>query len=295
MRLVRVTDEKRMSRNVFAWLLLETSWRSSVRHLERQVQTLQQEVTTIAGDRAFEKLTSLRRQLANAYELLRDACFEVDQEMEASYSSWHAGEKLLSAEEFWAEERCKSAATNTYQAQSIDLRELPDLMEGLLEEIKTMTRTVNEEIQMVIGSVQVEDARVMRRQTEWTVVLAVLAAVYLPMTLVTGIFGMNITEIGAEATAPNRWSVVKAWGVVFGATMGSVFVYAMVRYLLRYRHIGRMLLRRRMMKVGDRSMYRRFLPFKKWLQQMWLYQKIRRFREKMREWDVEAQKMEKVE
>ena len=161
--------------------------------------------------------------------------------------------------------------------------------------VKTMTQTVNEEIQMVIGSVQVEDARVMRRQTEWTVVLAVLAAIYLPMTLVTGIFGMNITEIGAEATAPDRWSVVKAWGIVFGATMRSVLVYVVARYVLRYRRVGGMLLRRMTMNVGDGWLYRRVFAFNNRLQQLWLYQKIYDSRDRMREWDLEAQKMEKME
>lgn len=72
-----------------------------------------------------------------------------------------------------------------------------------------MTQTDNEEIQVVISSVQIEDARTVKRQTEVTVVLAVLAAIYLPMTLVTGIFGMNINEI--HQGVPDRIWVVKVW------------------------------------------------------------------------------------
>lgn len=76
---------------------------------------------------------------------------------------------------------------------------------------------------------QVEDAKTMKRQTEWVVVLAVLAAIYLTLTLVTGIFGMNITEINTGETRPDRWSTVKAWAVVFGATIGGILVYIAVR------------------------------------------------------------------
>jgi membrane protein YqaA with SNARE-associated domain len=86
---------------------------------------------------------------------------------------------------------------------------------------------------VVIGSVQVEDARTMKRQTEWTVVLAVLAAIYLPMTLVTGIFGMNITEINTDATRPDKWWTVKVWGLVFGATLGIILVYVLARWLVQ--------------------------------------------------------------
>jgi len=69
----------------------------------------------------------------------------------------------------------------------------------------------------------------MKKQTTWTMVLTVLAAVYLPMTLFTGIFGMNITEISAEARAPNAWWAFGAWAVVFAVTLAGILLYAVVR------------------------------------------------------------------
>jgi membrane associated rhomboid family serine protease len=65
------------------------------------------------------------------------------------------------------------------------------------------------------------------------VILALLVAVYLPMTLVTGIFGMNIVEITRIENAPSRWTAVKAWGVVSGASVGCVLVYVIGRLLLK--------------------------------------------------------------
>lgn len=281
-----------MSHEVFRWLLFASSWQRSAERLESTLRDLQQEATTIAGDQAFARLTALRRQLAGAYGMLADAQELMKDELQASYKEWDVDGNVLNAEEFWSLERSQRVAMHLQnQRKLIDLRDIPALLEELLGRINTMTQTVNEEIRMVIGSVQVEDARVMRRQTEWTVVLAALAAIYLPMTLVTGIFGMNITEIGDMTTAPDRWSVVKAWGIVFGATMGSVFVYAVVRYILRYRRVGRMMLR----KFGGGWLYRRFLALKARLQRLWLYRTLYRLKEKMKEWDVEAQKMEKME
>lgn len=286
----------RLSEDVFGWLLFLTSWQLLAETLESSLRVLQQEAATMAGGQAFAEFTVLRRQLAGAYGMLAEAQDLMKYGYQSGDVSWDVDGNLLSAEEFWSRERGQRVATYVYdQEKSSDFRDLPTLLEELLGRIKTMTQTVNEEIQMIIGSVQVEDARVMRRQTEWTVVLAVLAAIYLPMTLVTGIFGMNITEIGAEATAPNQWSVVKAWGIVFGATMGSVLVYAVARYVLRYRRVGRMLLRRKMRNIGDGWLYRKAFAVKARLQRLWLYRKIHGFREKMREWDVEAQKMEKME
>ncbi|GAB7329674.1 hypothetical protein MBLNU13_g01410t1 [Cladosporium sp. NU13] len=80
-------------------------------------------------------------------------------------------------------------------------------LQGLQERLDAIKEDLNEEIQLAIGSVQVHDAQTMKKQTTWTVVLSVLAAIYLPMTLVTGIFGMNITEISAEPTAPDAWDL----------------------------------------------------------------------------------------
>lgn len=284
-----------MNRDVFVWLLIESNWRISVKRLELQLQKLQWEATNIAGDQAFMKLTSFRRQLAEAYEMLSEARNTVERELSESRVSWRVERRGLHAGESRSEKRDRPVAVEHHRKSEIDIRDLPELLEELLGRIHAMTHAVNEEIQMVIGAVQVEDARVMRRQTEWTVVLAVLAAVYLPMSLVTGIFGMNITEIDAGATAPDRWSVVNAWGVVFGATMGSVLVYAMARYVFRYRRVGVMLLGRGMRKVGRGRLYRSLRRLKDRLQESWLYLKIDGFREKMRELDLEAQKMGKME
>jgi Mg2+ and Co2+ transporter CorA len=62
-------------------------------------------------------------------------------------------------------------------------------------------------------------------------VLTVLAAIYiyLPMTLVTGIFGMNITEMSSEATAPDAWWAFRAWAVVFAVERSGIFGYVVAR------------------------------------------------------------------
>lgn len=78
---------------------------------------------------------------------------------------------------------------------------------------------------------QIEDAKTVKRQTEVTVVLAVLAAIYLPMTLATGIFGMNINEINQGV--PDRIWVVKVWSWVFSQTILPTLIYIIVRWFLK--------------------------------------------------------------
>jgi hypothetical protein len=99
----------------------------------------------------------------------------------------------------------------------------------LQKQLDAIKEDVNDEIQVAIGAVQVHDAQIMKKQTTWTVTLTVLAAIYLPLSLVTGIFGMNITEISSEATAPSARCVVAAWAVIFTLTAGGILTYAAMR------------------------------------------------------------------
>ncbi|GAB7329675.1 hypothetical protein MBLNU13_g01411t1 [Cladosporium sp. NU13] len=105
----------------------------------------------------------------------------------------------------------------------------------LQKKLDAIKEDLNEELQVAIGTVQVREAeltreqtRVTTRQSTWTVALTVLAAVYLPMTLVTGIFGMNNTEISSEATAPNAWWDVGAWAVVAGLTVAGILSHVAI-------------------------------------------------------------------
>jgi hypothetical protein len=63
----------------------------------------------------------------------------------------------------------------------------------------------------------------------WTVALSILAAFYLPMTLVTGIYGMNIKEISGDK-GPSWWWVVATWAVTMGITVGIVGCYVLVEW-----------------------------------------------------------------
>jgi hypothetical protein len=73
-----------------------------------------------------------------------------------------------------------------------------------------IAKTTNEEIQLFIGSVSsrdsevmLADSQIMKQQANRTTLLTYLAVIYLPLQLITGIFGMNIKEITGDASL--RW------------------------------------------------------------------------------------------
>jgi Mg2+ and Co2+ transporter CorA len=63
----------------------------------------------------------------------------------------------------------------------------------------------------------------MKQQAQRATLLTILAAIYLPLTLVTGIFGMNIVEINEHA--PRFWVCIVGLVVIGGATAMGFFGY----------------------------------------------------------------------
>jgi hypothetical protein len=209
----------------------------------KQMATRATQVLKASGLRSFCVADWLRRQFADAQDLIAESKESCIQTMRDT-RQWRVAGQIVEAEQFWSQKPSAPAMAAFFRhAQAMDIRDLPDSLEMMERRVAALTAAVNQEIQVVIGSVQVEDARTMKRQTEWMVVLALLAAIYLPMTLVTGIFGMNISEINDDRSFPDRWSAVKAWGVVFSATVGCILFYAVVRrpvrWLLGLREVSR--------------------------------------------------------
>jgi hypothetical protein len=145
--------------------------------------------------------------------------------------------------------------TGSRNPKAAEFTKLSETFSELDARLRAITADLNDDIQIVIGSVQIQDAKAMKRQadltmqltettmrqtevsirqTRWTVALAILAAFYLPMTLVTGIYGMNIKETSGDK-GPNWWWVVVTWAITMGITVGCVGRYALVEWQW-YRH-----------------------------------------------------------
>lgn len=96
-----------------------------------------------------------------------------------------------------------------------------DCLNKLLTTVDAIKMDLNDEIRVAIGTVQVRDARATITQTNMAVVLTIMAVLYLPLTLVTGIFGMNVREISRVPGNLGAWWVAVVWAVIVLLTMGS--------------------------------------------------------------------------
>jgi hypothetical protein len=175
-------------------------------------------------DNVFDSLTAFRRGLGHPYRAIKDLLTAIKPDY-----SFFAG-ALPKTDPLPQRNESLSNGDSLKALRATNLREfLLGKIFDLQKQLDAIKEDVNDEIQVAIGAVQVHDAQIMKKQTTWTVTLTVLAAIYLPLSLVTGIFGMNITEISSEPTAPSARWVVAAWAVVFTLTAGGILTYAAVR------------------------------------------------------------------
>lgn len=73
----------------------------------------------------------------------------------------------------------------------------------------------------------------MKNQAERATLLTFLAALYLPLTLVTGISGMNIKQIDSATT--DVWACLVGLVVIVGITAAGYFVFRVWRHRHRAR------------------------------------------------------------
>ncbi|CAK1354244.1 unnamed protein product [Cercospora beticola] len=92
--------------------------------------------------------------------------------------------------------------------------------------------SLNESLQLIIASVNLrqssialEDSRNSRQNGERATLLTLLAAIYLPLTLATGIFGMNIKEISEDGKGPSWHAVAAMAGALLGISVGFIIIF----------------------------------------------------------------------
>jgi len=107
--------------------------------------------------------------------------------------------------------RTKEFSSQFYGQRFEDMQQSPKPITAEFKQLKAqfdqMNKDLKEEIQLIIGAVTVQDADLARQQSDRATLLTLLAAMYLPLTLVTGIFGMNIRDID-DGRPPFWWCMV---------------------------------------------------------------------------------------
>jgi hypothetical protein len=244
--------------NYMKHMLSVAAYQAIMPRMETELLEWRQKAAQADSEKAFSLLTDLRLDLINNHQEMAKTSAVVVHDVLWSEARANQGRNSpaqhtqasvdINTNIGPGETASKAfTATGLWKSRPADLSKLSDTFSDLDARLRAIGAALNDDIQIVIGSVQVQDAKAMKRQadltmqltettmrqtevsvrqTRWTVALAILAAFYLPMTLVTGIYGMNIKEISGDK-GPSWWWVIVTWAVTMGITVGSVGHYAL--------------------------------------------------------------------
>jgi hypothetical protein len=74
-----------------------------------------------------------------------------------------------------------------------------DELKALYHEAESLSDRLRDDIQLVIGGIQLKDSKESKKQAQRATLLTVLAAVYLPLSLSASIFSMGIKEVNPSS------------------------------------------------------------------------------------------------
>jgi hypothetical protein len=202
------------------WILAAYQWQANVDYLQDMFRQLRFDALTLPGMRTYLPLIPLRQLIVG----MRDSLPRAQQESRTQENRMWAGQLLR---------------------LSLQPSNLSEILCKVAGEIETLDKELNDEIHLIIGAVTVQDSDANKQQSERATLLTLLAAVYLPLTLVTGIFGMNIKDINEGN--PSWRACGEVLGVVAACTIVFVVVYR------RWRRWRRGRQERKRMELGFRK------------------------------------------
>ncbi|GIZ43176.1 hypothetical protein CKM354_000641400 [Cercospora kikuchii] len=183
-------DDARSALGSLCWLLSTASLNLTLELLSLSVDEIALSAIERPGTEVLAELASCRRRLHET---------KVEMELREQTTDFAVKQWALNAHGEFTQ-RVQRAQ---YSFLSRSWTEQWTSMHRQAEELST---SLNDSFQMLIGAMAVQDSAVNKKQAERATMLTLLAAIYLPLTLATGIFGMNIREI--EQGVPSWWWVI---------------------------------------------------------------------------------------
>lgn len=199
--------------------VIKHAWRSSVEHLSNRLTY--RRAQALVGPRmdTYLPLVDLRRPILGMIDAVSNALQDLP----------------------LFDEAYRKVYPNAATPPSVpDKNSWPNTLYSVERDLKALQQELNDEIHLVIGAVTVRDSDASKQQAERATLLTLVAAVYLPLTLVTSIFGMNIKEIDGNGLT------YRACLEAFAVTVGCTILFA-----LAYREWRRWRRRREIAPAGD--------------------------------------------
>jgi hypothetical protein len=185
----------------------EDNWRTHVEGLSRQLSQSRAWALKRPNTRNYQGLLDLRRLILEMLNAVSAAMQDVPG-FEEAYNRVHT--------------TAASSSSSTSETRSPWFTTL----QNATARLHALQRELNEEVPFVIGAATVQQVDASKRWAERATLFALVIVVYLPLTLVASVFGMNIREVDG-----GHWTFracLEALAVVVGGTV--VFVWACRRW-----------------------------------------------------------------
>lgn len=227
------------------WLVSLVAYDEALGMLSRSVQALDYELVVLTSTDALDRIKTRRAAVARLRQSIVSQFRNIDRAIILAYEKI-AGASRVEFLEF-PENTCEGLSTNSRDltprqlaSTSVDReyayidKRAADLMPLLNENLQlVMAQLSVEQSQKAteqtaashrLAELTVRDSAISIKNGERSTLLTLLAAVYLPLTLATGIFGMNIKDINSD-TVRLWWPIIIA-GVLMipsGVVIGYIF------------------------------------------------------------------------
>lgn len=171
------------------------------------------------------QLETWQRNLLNPRRPFKDWSALLEARMEL-HKLQHLSEEQLDAIQEWRDERLEQVDRAEHPAQGAAREPINDLLSvritdlvGHIQRVLTHARNLESSID---SAVQLHFSATAYRTAEIMRVLTVLSAIFMPLTLVTGIFGMNFESIPFIHSPRGFWLTIGAMGLI-GLVMVAIF------------------------------------------------------------------------
>ncbi|CAK1354243.1 unnamed protein product [Cercospora beticola] len=227
-------EESGYGLNVFLWQWAVWLYEREIRNIALDLQRIDYECVTLSTSEALDRVKAgrarvaeLRKHLAQTRRAVSDMFLEeaytnarkYQKDLGRGSESEHASSVQHALESVSLTSRQQAASSPDKEHAWLD-KQAADLMPRLNENLQVIIATLNVEQ----SQVALKDAEVSRRNGERSTQLTLLAAIYLPLTLATGIFGMNIRDINSDEVR-YWWPIILAIVLMIPSAVVIAYIF----------------------------------------------------------------------
>jgi Mg2+ and Co2+ transporter CorA len=116
----------------------------------------------------------------------------------------------------------QTASSDDANHDTLDESLIPRMLSRIEQRAEKQSAQLRMTFQALTTAITIEDSDFNKKQAQRSTMLTLLAAIYLPLTLATGIFGMNIQEINGGT--PRWWIVVVVTAILFVPSLSFIYI-----------------------------------------------------------------------